>query len=87
MNEQSANILLLARGWAYITDPQNGTDWHWAGKDVPLGEKDRPILWYKPNGKSTYTTFNADLSIHPNSPEPTLPSTSLDITAATQPIN
>ena len=39
------------------------TDAHYAGKGVTKDQKDRPILWYKPQGKSVYRVIYADLSV------------------------
>jgi outer membrane lipoprotein-sorting protein len=85
ITEQNGNLLVVAHGWAYISDPQNGSDWHWAGAGVGLGEKDQPVLWYKPAGKETFTVFDADLSIHSETQEPSAPSVLIDTAPATPP--
>jgi outer membrane lipoprotein-sorting protein len=78
MLEHAGDMLVVARGWAYISDPDNGTDWHWAGTDVSLNTKDHPILWYKPKGQSTFTIINADLTTHTSATEPDVPATPID---------
>lgn len=36
-------------------------DWHYAGDGVKLGDADRAIFWYKPNGSETYEVLYGDL--------------------------
>ncbi len=55
---------LMSRGFAFIRDSNAGTDWHYSGKGAQLGEKDKPILWYKSKGSETYHVINADLTVH-----------------------
>jgi len=81
MREQSLNILLSARGWAYISDPANGSDWHWAATGVTLGEKGRVVLWYRPVGKETYTVFDADLVVHTEAKAPEVASVKIEVGA------
>jgi outer membrane lipoprotein-sorting protein len=38
-------------------------DAHYAGANVKLGEKDRPIFWYKPTGFNDYRVIFADLEV------------------------
>ena len=87
MSEHGGDMLIVARGWAFISNPDNGSDWNWAGTNVPLGEKDHPILWYKPAGKSSYTIINADLSLQTDAPKPTDPFTPIDTTPSSPPAN
>ena len=84
MRGKRGNLLLVARAWAFISDPANGSDWHWGGAGVAMGAKDTPILWFKPAGKQTYTVFDADLTVHADQPEPTVASKRITIPAATQ---
>lgn len=53
----------VGRGWAFMSDSEKGTKWHYAGKGIKLGEPGKPILWYQPRGSVYYRVFDADLSI------------------------
>ncbi len=38
-------------------------DWHYVGKDVKLGEAQKPVCWWLPGGSDTYRIIYGDLSI------------------------
>lgn len=38
-------------------------DAHYAGATVTLGEKNRPVFWYKPAGSNDYRVIFADLTV------------------------
>jgi hypothetical protein len=38
-----------------------GGKWSYAGKGVKLGEADKVILWYQPEGSNTYRAIYGDL--------------------------
>jgi hypothetical protein len=40
-----------------------GGDWHYAGQGVKLGDADKPIFWYRPEGSETYRVIYGDLSV------------------------
>lgn len=61
--ELSQAILAVGRGWMFIGDPKNGTDWHYAGKGATLGQANQPIFWYRPANATTYRVIYADLSV------------------------
>ena len=54
----------IIRMLVYMESPKNGSDWHYAGGGVKVGQADRPILWYRPAGSDKYRVINADLSVH-----------------------
>ena len=37
--------------------------WHYAGKDVKLGDAEKAIFWYRPQGSQTYRVIYGDLSV------------------------
>jgi hypothetical protein len=53
----------LARGMQFAWELPESADAHYAGKGVKRGEPDRPIFWYKPEGKDQYRVIFADLSV------------------------
>lgn len=55
--------IAMGRGIGYATVLPDSADAHYAGKGVKRGEKDRPIFWYRPEGKKTYRVINAELSV------------------------
>jgi hypothetical protein len=71
MQENATNIMAVTRAWTYMTDAKNGSDWNYAGAQVPLNTKNRAILWYKPAGKQGYTVFYADLTVQSAAEAPT----------------
>jgi hypothetical protein len=40
-----------------------GGQWHYAGNGVKLGEADKAIFWYRPEGSETYRVIYGDLSV------------------------
>jgi len=45
------------------------SDWHYAGNGVKLGDADKPIFWYRPEGSETYRVIYGDLRVEDVSPE------------------
>jgi len=43
--------------------------WGYAGKGVKLGDADKIILWYQPQGSNTYRAIYGDLHVEDSSPE------------------
>ena len=82
MREQSVAMLQVAHGWSYITNPDNGSDWRWAGTNIPLGTKGKPVIWYKPKGKDTYTVIDADLTVHMETKAPDVDALPIEIPPA-----
>jgi outer membrane lipoprotein-sorting protein len=52
-----------------------GSDWHYAGKGVKLGQADKAIFWYRPAESETYRVIYGDLSIKDVAPENLPPKT------------
>ena len=40
-----------------------GDSWRYAGQNVPFGDSQTPIFWYRPAGSATYRVIYADLSV------------------------
>ncbi len=78
LEQLEANLMQLGRGWMFIAEPENGSDWHYAGSDVLYGS-DRPIFWYRPSGANVYHVIDAQLVVRPALPDrlPSVPSTRL----------
>ncbi len=51
------------RGLMFVMMMKLENDWHYAGKGVKLGEADRAIFWYRPEGSEKYKVIYGDLSI------------------------
>jgi hypothetical protein len=51
------------RGMMFVMQMKPGSDWHYAGEGVKLGDADTAIFWYKPEGSQTYQVIYGDLSI------------------------
>jgi hypothetical protein len=78
----------ITRAWMFINDPRNGDDFHYAGKDVAMGQAGTPVLWYLPKDFATYRLIDADLTVRDVLPAglPTVPSKLLrPITEAAEP--
>ncbi len=54
-----------ARAHSFVTGLNPDCDWHYAGKDVRLGEGDKPVCWWRPRGSQTYRVIYGDLSVRP----------------------
>ena len=46
-----------------------GGEWHYAGKGVKLGDADKAIFWYRPEGSGTYRVIYGDLKAADVAPE------------------
>ena len=81
-----AQLIKIYRGILFTVDPKQGSDWHYAGKNVAMGQPNTPILWYRPAGSDTYRVINADLTVREVSAEnlPKIESVLLD-SPTTQP--
>jgi hypothetical protein len=62
--EQGTQIGMgFARGLMFHQMLENqGGDWHYAGAGVKLGDADKPIFWYQPEGSAAYRVISGDLS-------------------------
>jgi hypothetical protein len=55
--------LKVGRGFQFAQQLPAGADGHYAGKGATKDQKDRPIFWYKPEGKTAYRVIYADLTV------------------------
>ena len=55
--------IAFGRGVAFAWELPESADAHYAGKGVKRGEPNRPIFWYKPEGKVPYRVIYADLTV------------------------
>lgn len=53
----------LARGYMFLHVLAHGGGYEYAGKGVALGDADKPIFWYRPEGSETYRVIYADLLV------------------------
>lgn len=44
-------------------------DWRYMGANVPFGDPETPVFWYRPAGSETYRVIDADLSVREIAPE------------------
>jgi len=62
-------MMLIVRGIMFVQMLPADGDWHYAGKDVKLGDVDTAIFWYRPADSETYRVIYGDLSAKDVSPE------------------
>ena len=58
--------MALGKGMLFIMGLENQ---HYAGNGVKLGEADKAIFWYQPEGSETYRVIYGDLSVKDITPE------------------
>ncbi len=46
-----------------------GCDWHYAGAGVKLGDAEKAIFWYQPQGSDTCRVVYGDLNVKDVAPE------------------
>jgi hypothetical protein len=56
-------LMPIVRAIQFAGNPTIGQDWHYAGKNVPLGQPRTPIAWYKPKDSPTFRVIYADLTV------------------------
>ena len=64
-SEQMGELLKGNIGFTFLYTfyASKKADAHYAGSNVKLNEKDRPIFWYKPTGSDAYRVIYADLEV------------------------
>jgi len=67
--EMQQTIMNMSRGGMFVQQLPDSSDWHYAGKDVKLGDAEAPIFWYCPEGSETYRIIYGDLSVQDVAPE------------------
>jgi len=51
----------FSKGMIFLQEFEFGGKWGYAGKGVKLGDADKAILWYQPEGSNTYRVIYGDL--------------------------
>ena len=59
----------FGKGMIFLQKFEFGGKWHYAGKGVKLGDADKVILWYQPEGSKTYRVIYGDLKAADVAPE------------------
>ena len=57
------------QGLVFIRFFKGQGQWHYAGQGVKLGDGNKPIFWYQPQGSQTYRVIYGDLSVKDVAPE------------------
>ena len=55
--------LKIHRAYQFVTSLKPEQNWHYVGADVPFGDANEPLCWYKPIGSETYRVVFGDLSV------------------------
>jgi hypothetical protein len=55
--------ITLPRGMFFLQLLETEDKYHYAGKGVKLGDVDKAIFWYRPEGAETYRVIYGDLSV------------------------
>jgi hypothetical protein len=55
--------LKIGPGFIFVQLLKAENDWHYAGKDVKLGDSESAVCWYLPEGAETYRVIYGDLSV------------------------
>ena len=53
----------FTKGMIFLQELEFGGKWGYAGKGVKLGDADKIILWYQPQGSNTYRAIYGDLRV------------------------
>lgn len=62
--EKQARIAKLARGFDFVERLYwAGSDWHYAGRGIRLGQADKPIFWYRRADMEKYHVIFGDLRV------------------------
>lgn len=59
----------VIRGLGFQSKMTSENDWYYTGKEVKLGETEKPICWYRPEGSEAYRVIYGDLSVKDILPE------------------
>ena len=52
----------FGKGMIFLQKFELGGEWHYAGKGVKLGDGEKAIFWYQPEGSKTYRVIYGDLN-------------------------
>ena len=72
-NDWLKSVLAYRRGFEFAFRLPDASEVHYAGANARLGERDRPIFWYKPIGSEAYRVIYADLSVRDTNEAPKIP--------------
>jgi len=78
LSEMEQLCFKYTKGMIFLQKFEFGGKWGYAGKGVKLGDADKIILWYQPQGSNTYRAIYGDLKVAEVAEED-LPLLSLDI--------
>ena len=69
-DEAAQMAMKVARGMLFhqMLD-MRGDKWHYAGSGVKLGDAQKPIYWYQPQGSETYRVISGDLTVKDAAPD------------------
>jgi outer membrane lipoprotein-sorting protein len=67
--EDFLKVMQLIASGGLIGKMPPGSDWHYAGKGVKLGDANTAIFWYKPRDSKNYRVIYGDLSVKDAAPE------------------
>jgi hypothetical protein len=67
--EQLEVAMQWGQGYVFIRFFKGQGQWHYAGKDVKLGDSNTPIFWYRPQDCETYRVIYGDLTVEDVAPE------------------
>ncbi len=59
----------LARGYIFLHVLAHGVGYEYVGKGVKLGDAEKAVFWYQPQGSETYRVIYGDLSVRDTAPE------------------
>ena len=68
-SQEESAALSQAIGRAFALLYTWGHEWSYVGKGVRLGEKDKPVFWYRAKTSKTYCVIYGDLSVKDVAPE------------------
>ena len=63
LSEGDQLIFKFQKGMIFLQKFEFGGKWGYAGKGVKLGDADKIILWYQPQGSNTYRAIYGDLRV------------------------
>jgi hypothetical protein len=69
MEEIKPLMKAIGDGFSVIFQMPTNSDWHYAGKNVKLGDTDTAIFWYRPKGSEMYHIIYGNLSVNDIAPE------------------
>jgi len=63
VDEAGKVAMIFPRGMFFLQILEIDDKYHYAGKGVKLGDADKAIFWYRPEGSDTYRVIYGDLSV------------------------